>query len=471
MFARLRLALLLLSLALAGACHAAAEKRVALVIGNDSYQDIPRLEKAANDARAMGQQLSKVGFEVMTYSNLTRREMNQAIGKFVDRVSGGGVGIFFYAGHGVQAGGSNFLLPVDIRVKSEQDLVDEAIDMQRVLERLADAKAKLSLLVIDACRDNPFKKAYGRSIGATRGLAIPQAPSGTLVIYSAGIGQQALDKLSDADSNPNGLFTREFLPLIATPGLRLDEAVRKLRGSVIAKAKSIGYDQNPAIYDQTDGDFYFINGPVTVNIQAAPTVATPAVTAPAPPAAATIELEFWTSIKASNDKADFEEYLRKYPNGSFAGIARNRVKALNAPAVATAPASAPTVTAPAAAATAKRAFAAGDTVEVEWKGTWYPASIMELMPQGRYKIHYEGYDNSWDETVAPTRVRAAAKVAAAPAAKAVFVAGDEVEVEWKGAWYRATIMEAKPQGRYKIHYEGYDNSWDETVSPSRIRAK
>ena len=381
-------AALLLPLGAASPALAATEKRVALVIGNDSYQEVSRLEKAANDARAVGQQLKKVGFEVLSYSNLSRREMNQAIGQFVDKVAGGGVGVFFYAGHGVQAGGANYLLPVDIKVKSEQDLVDEAVDMQRVLERLADAKAKLSLLVIDACRDNPFKKAYGRSIGATRGLAIPQAPNGTLVVYSAGIGQQALDKLSDGDNNPNGLFTREFLPLIATPGLRLDETVRKLRGAVIAKARSVGHDQNPAIYDQTDGDFYFIAGPVTVNIQNGSPAALPAAAAPSREA---VELEFWSSIKASADKADFEAYLRQYPNGSFAGLARNRIKQFAAPVATAAP---------------KSAFAAGDAVDVEWHGAWYPATVQEVKQPGRYKIRYDGYDSSWDEVVGPGRIRA-----------------------------------------------------------------
>lgn len=377
-----------------GVCHSATEKRVALVIGNDSYQEVPKLEKAANDARAIGLQLQKVGFDVMSYSNLNRREMNQAIGKFVEKVSGGGVGIFFYAGHGVQAGGSNFLLPVDIKVKGEQDLIDEAVDMQRVLERLAEAKAKLSLLIIDACRDNPFKKAYGRSIGSARGLAIPQAPSGTLVIYSAGIGQQALDKLSETDGNPNGLFTREFLPLITTPSLRLDEAVRKLRSLVIAKAKGVGHDQNPAIYDQTDGDFYFINGPVNINIQTAPKAAEPVASTSviSVPDPATVELEFWSSIKASNDKADFEAYLRQYPRGSFSGIAKNRVKSLGEPPIV-------------AAQVARKSFAAGDDVEVEWNGSWYSASVIEVKSQGKYKIHYEGYGSNWDETVGPSRIR------------------------------------------------------------------
>ncbi|HZX32271.1 MAG TPA: caspase family protein [Rhodocyclaceae bacterium] len=394
MIRRLFAALVLVHTVLLGTGHAAPEKRVALVIGNDTYQEVAKLEKAANDARAVGQQLKKVGFEVLSYTNLTRREMNQAIGQFVEKVSGGGVGVFFYAGHGVQAGGSNFLLPVDIKVKSEQDLVDEAVDMQRVLERLSDAKAKLSLLVIDACRDNPFKKAYGRSIGATRGLAIPQAPNGTLVVYSAGIGQQALDKLSDNDNNPNGLFTREFLPIIGTPGMRLDEGVRKLRSSVIAKAKSVGHDQNPAIYDQTDGDFYFINGPVTVNVQTTPS--NPVVT-PVGPSSAAVEMEFWSSIKASNDKADFQEYLRQYPNGSFAGIARNRIKALETVAVA------PKVS---AAVSSKEGLVRGDAVDVEWHGSWYPGSVLEVKSQGRYRIHYDGYDSSWDEVVGPDRIRA-----------------------------------------------------------------
>lgn len=319
--------LLCLLCGLSFAVPAAAEKRVALVIGNDAYQGVPKLEKAANDARAIGKELEKVGFEVMSYTNLDRRSMNQAINKFTEKISGGGVGVLFFAGHGVQLDGRNFLLPVDIKVDKPNDLDDEAIDMLKVTERLTDAKAKLSLLIIDACRDNPFPKKAGRSIGGTRGLSMPQTPSGTMVVYSAGVNQQALDKLSDGDKSPNGLFTREFLPVISTPGIRIDDAVKKVRSTVIQKAKSVGHDQNPAIYDQTDGDFYFVPTPQGKGgAQLAGTPATAMVQAVDPMA---VELSFWDSIKGGSDPGDFKAYLDKYPNGQYAALARNRVAMLD----------------------------------------------------------------------------------------------------------------------------------------------
>lgn len=310
-------------LCLATGALAATEKRVALVIGNDAYQGVPKLEKAANDARAVGKELSKVGFEVMSYTNLDRRAMNQAINQFTSKISGGGVGVFYFAGHGVQLDGRNFLLPVDIQVEKPNDLDDEAIDMLKVTERLGEAKAKLSLLIIDACRDNPFPKKAGRSIGGTRGLSMPQTPSGTMVVYSAGVNQQALDKLSDNDRSPNGLFTREFLPVISTPGLRIDDAVKKVRTAVIQKAKAVGHEQNPAIYDQTDGDFYFL--PPQPDAKSSPVAATsnPSVDPLA------VELSFWDSIKNSNDAGDYLAYLEKYPNGQYAKLASNKLAKLD----------------------------------------------------------------------------------------------------------------------------------------------
>lgn len=308
---------------LSHAALAAAEKRVALVIGNDAYQGVPKLEKAANDARAVGKELAKVGFDVMSYTNLDRRAMNQAISQFVDKISGGGVGVLFFAGHGVQLDGRNFLLPVDIKVDKPNDLDDEAIDMLKVTERLTDAKAKLSLLIIDACRDNPFPKKAGRSIGGSRGLSMPQTPSGTMVVYSAGVNQQALDKLSDSDKSPNGLFTREFLPVISTPGIRIDDAVKKVRSAVIQKAKGVGHDQNPAIYDQTDGDFYFVPTPLQAKGNASPQQVIQSVDPLA------VELSFWDSIKGSGDTSDFKAYLDKYPNGQYSALARNKLTALD----------------------------------------------------------------------------------------------------------------------------------------------
>lgn len=322
----------------------AAERRVALVIGNNDYQSVPKLEKAVNDAQAVGRELGKIGFEVIYLPNAGRKKMNQAVNEFAQRIAGGGIGVFFFAGHGLQINNQNFLLPVDIDMpKDPNDIDDQAISLVRVQDKLADAKAKFSLLVIDACRDNPLPKKAGRSLSGMPGLAQPSSPTGQIVLFSAGANQQALDKLSETDSNPNGLFTREFLPMISTPGLSAADALKKVRTSVTSKARSVGHDQNPALYDQTDGDFYFIAGAPQQLASAAPATG-PAVSQSA------IELEFWSSIKNSTDPEDFKEYLGRYPSGQFASIAQRRVAAVSQPAArrsAEAPPPPPAAAAPA----------------------------------------------------------------------------------------------------------------------------
>lgn len=303
----------------------AAERRVALVIGNNDYQNVPKLEKAVNDAMAVSRALGKIGFEVMYLPNAGQKKMNQAVNEFAQKIAGGGIGVFFFAGHGLQINNQNFLLPVDIDMpKDPNDIDDQAISLVRVQDKLADAKAKFSLLVIDACRNNPLPKKAGRSLSGMPGLAQPSSPTGQIVLFSAGTNQQALDKLSDTDSNPNGLFTREFLPMISTPGLSAADALKKVRTSVTSKARAVGHDQNPALYDQTDGDFYFIAGAPQQLASVAPATG-PAVSQSA------IELELWSSIKSSNDPEDFKEYLARYPNGQFASIAQRRVAAVSQP--------------------------------------------------------------------------------------------------------------------------------------------
>lgn len=303
----------------------AIERRVALVIGNNDYQHVPRLEKAVNDAQAAARELKRIGFEIIEVANGNQKRMNQAINDFTQRVSGGGVGLFYFAGHGVQINNQNFLLPVDMDVPRDSvDIEDQALSLARIQDKLADAKARFTLLVIDACRDNPLPKKAGRSIGGTRGLAQTSSPNGQIVIYSAGANQQALDKLSDQDRNPNSVFTREFLPVITTPGISATDALRRVRSVVTQKAKSVGHEQNPALYDQTDGDFYFVPG-------AAPAVATTATPIDTGPAAATVELEFWSSIKTSTNPEDYKEYLQRYPTGQFATLAQRKIGSLSAP--------------------------------------------------------------------------------------------------------------------------------------------
>ncbi|MGO8866051.1 MAG: caspase domain-containing protein [Alphaproteobacteria bacterium] len=181
----------LAALTLVAAAHTAwaqGERRVALVIGNNAYLNVRSLEKSLNDARAVAATLRDVGFEVIERENLDRRGMNQALTEFVQKISGGGVGLFYYAGHGVQIGGSNYLIPVDVpALGNPEELRDDAIDLGRVLERLTEAKAKLDIVILDACRDDPFPRVAGRSLGGTRGLAIPAAPNGILILFSAGV--------------------------------------------------------------------------------------------------------------------------------------------------------------------------------------------------------------------------------------------------------------------------------------------
>ncbi|MBL8409474.1 MAG: DUF1425 domain-containing protein [Candidatus Accumulibacter sp.] len=313
---------LIFALAAAGNALAAAERRIALVIGNNDYQNVTKLEKAVNDANSVARELKKIGFEVMAYNNVGQKKMNLAVNEFVQKISGGGVGVFFFAGHGLQVNNQNFLVPVDMdSPRSENDLADQAVSVLAIQDKIADAKAKFTLLVLDACRDNPLPKKSGtRSIGATRGLAPPQAPNGQVVLYSAGANQQALDKLGDNDNNPNGLFTREFLPSITQPGISATDAMRRVRSTVTQKAKSVGHDQQPALYEQTDGDFYFVAGPAP----AAPSSPTTVVQTVDPKA---VELAFWDSIKNSKTPDDFSDYLNKYPDGQFSALAKRRLTA------------------------------------------------------------------------------------------------------------------------------------------------
>lgn len=231
--------------------------RKALVIGNDLYTDVPKLNNAVADAEAMAKSLEAVGYKVFKYINVPERQFRQAIRDFKQQVAGGDEVLVFYAGHGVQLGNANYLLPVDIRGDGEDQVRDEAILLQKILDDLEEKKAKFSLAVIDACRDNPFK-GKGRAIGG-RGLAPTTAATGQMIMFSAGSGQQALDRLGDHDKERNGLFTRIFVKEMQKPGLSVDRVLRNVRNEVVRLARSVGHEQTPALYDQSIGEFFFRN--------------------------------------------------------------------------------------------------------------------------------------------------------------------------------------------------------------------
>ena len=233
-----------------------SNQRLALVIGNDSYKNVPKLENAVGDAKAISGLLSGLGYQVLTFNNLNEKEFKRSLRQFKQRLKGGEEVVFFFAGHGVQIGSANYLLPTDVGSDSEDQIQDEGIPLQRVLDDFSESKVKFSLAMVDACRDNPFKST-GRSIGG-RGLAATSAATGQMVIFSAGVGQQALDRLGNNDKARNGLFTRVLIDKVSQSKEPIHILMRDVREEVAALAQSVGHQQVPAIYDQVIGNFYFV---------------------------------------------------------------------------------------------------------------------------------------------------------------------------------------------------------------------
>lgn len=257
-----------------------AEKRASLIIGNDNYSEVPVLAKAVADAEAMAEKLDQVGFETILAIDVNRREMNRAIARFTNMLEPGDTALVFYAGHGVEISGENYLLPTDIIAPAdgETDLVvSESIALSELLDRVRATGARTTIAIIDACRNNPFKTVTGRNIGQSRGLARIAAPEGTFVMYSAGAGQLALDGLNETDTNKNSVFTRLLLPKLDRPGLELRSLISELRVEVRDLAKTQNHAQFPAYYDELLGDFYFktTRGLEPVNVAVADTAPAP----------------------------------------------------------------------------------------------------------------------------------------------------------------------------------------------------
>jgi WD40 repeat protein len=243
-----------------------AQKRLALVVGNDAYENITKLQKAGNDARGIAKTLTGLGFDVTTAVNISRREMNKTLQNFNNSIDENDVVLFFFAGHGVEIDGENYLLPIDVPDATSDQLEfikGETIRLNTILSDLRTKRARLSLVILDACRNNPFTGSAGRSLGGKKGLARISAPQGTFVIYSADVGEAALDRLGDNDADPNSIFTRTLIPLMKTPGFDLVDTARETRRRVRKLALSVSHDQTPAYYDAVLGDFYFTPSPGT----------------------------------------------------------------------------------------------------------------------------------------------------------------------------------------------------------------
>jgi hypothetical protein len=306
---------------------AQADKRVAFVVGNGAYKNVAALPNPAIDAKSIARLLRNVGFDVVEGSNLTRDKMTERLLDFGKKAEGADVALFFYAGHGIAVNGTNYLLPVDADLKSEMDVkLGAAINVDVTLEQtMGDAKVKLVFL--DACRDNPFA-AKIRSAKATRsvnvqtGLAEMKSGEGTLIAFATGPGQTALD----GEVGTNSPFTRALMANIASPGVEIQQAMTKVRAQV---QEETGKGQLP--WGHTN-----LTGAVYLNQAAAPAVITEAANTPAGGQASDAELEFWRSIKDSNKTEELNAYLTNYPNGTFKSIALARIASLqDGPSTAT----------------------------------------------------------------------------------------------------------------------------------------
>ena len=325
--------LLVLIFFLSGAPPAWAQntQRLALVIGNDSYTSISPLHNATSDARAIAVELQAAGFDVTSRQNLDYRETVRLIGAFVQRVQAGDEVALFFAGHGVQLKSGNYLLPVDIEATSENEVERTAIGLDDLMDQIKSANPRFTLLIVDACRDNPFPRQGTRSIGETRGLRSPEPPRGQMVVFSAGRGQTAIDRLSARDTDPNGLFTREFLKQMRNPGVAIENVMREVQDAVERQAATVGHEQRPSLYTEARGDFYF---------HRAAGSATPAgsISVPdsAPPSSSSsvrlqsaeeIEQQAWNAAQSADTATAYGAYLREYDRGRFAGAARIRLAA------------------------------------------------------------------------------------------------------------------------------------------------
>ncbi len=236
------------------AAHAA---RLALVFGNDQYRHVTQLHNAVADAETMAVALGKAGYRVTLVTNRDLKAMQVELRDFRSRIQGGDEVVVFFSGHGVELDGENFLTPVDVRSDSEDKVLRlEALPLGGMLADIRSAKPAFALVILDACRDNPFKKA-GRAIGG-RGLSpMVSSAAGEMVIFAAGAGERALDRLGSDDPVKNGVFTRIFVKEMERPGVPVHQVLKNVQEKVALLAEKWGHKQLPAMYDQVRGAFYF----------------------------------------------------------------------------------------------------------------------------------------------------------------------------------------------------------------------
>jgi len=281
-----------------------AGNRFALAIGNNAYRR-GVLKNAANDARGVAVALREVGFTVDVVTDAGLARMEEAVDRFVALLKPGDVAVFYYAGHGVQVDGENYLIPTDFNGKDETDIKFGSRSASWIQEKLDRTGAQLKILILDACRTNPFR--IKRSLEG--GLAQMQGGRGSFIAFATAAGKVA----DDNPASGHGLFTQHLIETLHEPGLTLDGVFNQVRTAV---DRDSGHEQLPYIYSGVIGEFYF-RPPAAGTVPASrPSTGDP-------------ELVYWNSVKDSRDAALFESYLKRYPKGQFAEIARIRIDSLH----------------------------------------------------------------------------------------------------------------------------------------------
>ncbi|MEY3272316.1 MAG: hypothetical protein RLZZ341_1217 [Pseudomonadota bacterium] len=301
-------------LAPAWARAAAGAPRVALVVGNGAYPDAP-LDNPANDARAMAERLGGLGFEVLALRDARREQMLEAVQRLGSALARApeGVGLLYYAGHGLQLDARNFMVPVDARLGSAADIARQTVDVGEVIAAFRKAATRVNIVVLDACRDNPFG-----GITSGRGLAPLDAPAGTFLAYATAPGNVASD--GEAGSS-HGLYTQHLLTELARPQARIEDVFKRVRFAVRRASKGA---QIPWESTSLEDDFVFQQAQVVAAAPPPPQVLRQRFDAQA---------EAWDRIKDSRNPEDFFAFLQAHPTGPVAEAAHARLNQLARPAL------------------------------------------------------------------------------------------------------------------------------------------
>ena len=275
------------------------ENRVALVLGNSAYKSAP-LRNPTNDAKDMAAKLKGMGFTVVERNNLTVKQIGSTLREFRSKLTPGSVALVFYAGHGLQIKGENYFPTVDAEIAGEEDVPNQSLSMRQIMDVLGDAKTRLNLVFLDACRNNPYARSFRSS---SDGLSKVNAPSGTLISFATRPGSVAAD-----GTGRNGLYTGALLESMDSRGEPIEQVLKRVVTSVKASSKN---QQEPWMEGSIEGEFCFGNCMTTLAQMVV-----------------SDDRALWDSVKDSRDVKDLQAYVNKFPRGLFAEVAGNRIKSI-----------------------------------------------------------------------------------------------------------------------------------------------